>query len=588
MAVAAILVSASPAAAATIQTVAGNGALKPLGDNGPATSAALAAPGDIAATSDGGFLVIDGSRVRKVSVDGRITTVAGTGKVGFSGDGGPATSARLDPTGIAVDPAGGFLVAECHNGRVRRVSEQGVITTVAGKGPRFQSPAFHFAGDGGPATSASLACPGDVAVQADGSFLIADRENRRVRRVGTDGVITTFAGSAKNDGDRNERGDGGPATQANFTPRTLAVAPDGAVFIADLFHSRVRRVGTDGVITTVAGDGSEGVTPRDPSVATKVPVTPQSIAVAADGSLLIGNTAEGSCLGAGPAVLRVADGRMHRVAGSGRFILDPVQGDERRGDGGPPSLADLRGVLGVAPAPDGGVLIVDGQSGCSDVPVPGLVRYVPPDSPGMFAANFVSAQNRVFAPGSPLAVRVALTQPGSVTVAGQTAQLPAGESTVTIPALGSRPATLELTATSTTGVEAHDSIEVYPNGWLTSARASIDAAKLAFQVPRLRFGFTASPILGCRRFGPARVDCKMTENRRRCDGILSISLRAGSLWWGEYRCPYRKAPAWRKKPRRMNPRLAACDDEDRWCVKHQLALPFPWGTDYAIFRAGLL
>lgn len=596
-----VLAPAATATAATIHSVAGNGALKPLGDGGPATSAALGQATDIAAMPGGGFVLIDGARVRRVGTDGRIATVAGTGKPGFAGDGGPATAARIRPTGLAVQPDGGILIAECLNNRVRRVAPDGVITTVAGSSPVIRgvgSPGFHFKGDGGQAAAAWLACPRDVAAQPDGGFLIDDEANYRVRRVAPDGVITTFAGRRKSESDRGgtTNGDGGPATSADVQPRRIALAADGSLLIAERDAYDVRRVAPDGTITTVAGNGDEGPNPRDGTLATKAPLTPQAIAAMPDGGFLIGNSAENSCVGGAPAVLRVdAGGHISRVAGTTRYVTDPPQGDERRGDGGSPLQADLRGVGGVDVAADGGVLIVDSLVACSDAPVASLVRYVTPETPGLFAANFVTAQDRVFEPGAQRSVDVALSMPGSVTVGvggsrTQPAPLPAGTSTVALPMpLGSGPTTVELTAVDAAGVEVHDTLQLFPANWLTLARASIDAHELAFNVPRLRDGFDGvSPILGCRRFGPLRVDCRMTENRKRCDGAIAVTLRGSTLWWGEYRCPLRKQPKWRIRPRVLRRRDIACTDVDPWCPRHPFALPFGWGRDSVIAFQGLV
>ena len=155
------------------------------------------------ALAGGGYLVTDQSneRVRRVGADGTITTVAGNGTAGFSGDGGPATAAQLDtPNGVAATPDGGLLIADSNSHRVRRVAADGTITTVAGTGVPG------FSGDNGPATAAQLNFPDSVAVLPDGGFLIADNDNNRVRRVAADGTISTVAGI----GTAGAGGDGGP------------------------------------------------------------------------------------------------------------------------------------------------------------------------------------------------------------------------------------------------------------------------------------------------------------------------------------------------------------------------------------------
>jgi sugar lactone lactonase YvrE len=227
---------------------AGNGAQGYSGDNGPATSAQLNSPYGVAVDSAGNLYIADSgnNRIRKVS-NGVISTVAGTGAQGYSGDNGPATSAQLNfPTGIALDSAGSLYIADYWNNRIRKVSN-GVITTVAGNG----TPGF--SGDGGPATSAELSNPSGVALDAAGSLYIADTLNNRIRKV-SNGVISTVAGN----GTSGFSGDFGLATSAElFCPGGVALDAAGSLYIADLFNNRIRKV-SNGVITTVAGDGNAG------------------------------------------------------------------------------------------------------------------------------------------------------------------------------------------------------------------------------------------------------------------------------------------------------------------------------------------
>ena len=236
----------------TIRTVAGTGFYGDSGDAGPATAAQIKDPLGVAVMPDGGFLIADGGagRVRRVLPDGTITTVAGNGTRGYSGDGGPATAAEIfDPYGVAVMPDGGFLIAD-GDYVVRRVFPDGTITTVAGNA----TPGF--SGDGGPATASRLNVVYSVAVTADGGFLIADSGNRRVRRVSPTGIITTVAGT----GVQGSSGDGGAATAAQLNdPDGIASTPDGGFLIADFFGNRVRWVSPTGVITTVAGTGAASV-----------------------------------------------------------------------------------------------------------------------------------------------------------------------------------------------------------------------------------------------------------------------------------------------------------------------------------------
>jgi sugar lactone lactonase YvrE len=190
--------------------------------------------------------------VREVDTSGTIRTIAGTGAAGRAGDGSAATSATLfHPVAVAVDPAGNLYIADSDNSLVRRIDTSGTITTVAG------STISGFAGDGGPATSAEMFSVEGVAVDARGQLYITDSDNQRVRFVDTAGVITTIVGDSLAAG---VSGDGGAAT-SGFLDLASGCAFDGAgnLFIVDLLNERIRRVDTTGVITTVAGDGGQGV-----------------------------------------------------------------------------------------------------------------------------------------------------------------------------------------------------------------------------------------------------------------------------------------------------------------------------------------
>jgi sugar lactone lactonase YvrE len=179
-------------------------------------------------------------------------TVAGNGKAGFSGDGGPATQARLNsPFEAAVDGAGNLFIDDDYHSCVRRVSPDGTITTVAGIGGHGG-----FSGDGGPATKARLQDARGLTIDTVGDLFFSDEENHRVRKVDSAGIITTVAGGG---GPADGLGDGGPATAAKLVaPIALAVDPRGNLFIADSQAQRVRKVDSAGIITTVAGTGQVG------------------------------------------------------------------------------------------------------------------------------------------------------------------------------------------------------------------------------------------------------------------------------------------------------------------------------------------
>lgn len=262
------------------------------GDGGPATEATLSCPHSVAVDGVGVIYIADSANhaIRKVTPDGIITTVAGQGgEAGDSGDGGPATAARIQgPKGIVLDARGHLLIADSGNDRIKQLDlATGIITTVAGTGKAGSS------GDGGPATAATLSEPRTIAVAPDGSVLIAEPKAHRVRRVDPGGTIDTLAGT----GSRGFSGDGGPADAARLDmPRGVAVDGAGDVFIADSMNQRIRRVDGAGVITTVVGRGKacyfssrntcgDGGPPLEAGFA-----TPRAVEVNGHGDLYIADT----------------------------------------------------------------------------------------------------------------------------------------------------------------------------------------------------------------------------------------------------------------------------------------------------------
>ncbi|MGH8999160.1 MAG: hypothetical protein ACRDY7_07190 [Acidimicrobiia bacterium] len=226
-----------------VETVAGTGKSGFSGDGGPATEAKLDRPRFLIVAPDGSLIIADtdNRRIRRVDLAGIISTIAGTGATGYSGDGGPATGAALDdPRGLALDSAGNLYVSNAEGSprpTVRRITPAGTISTVAGGNPRG------FSGDGGPATAARLDEPRSIAI-FDQNLYIADSANHRIRRVdlGT-GIIETVAGTGK----AGFGGDGGPATAALLAdPRGVGVTPTGAVVVADTGNNRVRMFGASG------------------------------------------------------------------------------------------------------------------------------------------------------------------------------------------------------------------------------------------------------------------------------------------------------------------------------------------------------
>ncbi len=235
-----------------ITTVAGTGISGYNGDNIAATAAQLAQNWGIAADAAGNIFIADQSnhRVRKVNTAGIITTIAGSDSIGNSGDGGPATDARIEsPVGIAVDAAGNVYVGDYNNNRVRRIDPSGIIHAFAGNGY------FGFGGDGGSALTASFGHVQGLATDNAGNVYICDADHNRVRKVLPSGIVYTIAGN----GDTSYGGDTGPATAAAFnTPSSVCVSAAGVVYITDCHNNRVRRISTSGIITTAAGTGDMG------------------------------------------------------------------------------------------------------------------------------------------------------------------------------------------------------------------------------------------------------------------------------------------------------------------------------------------
>ncbi|MFB3786194.1 MAG: RHS repeat-associated core domain-containing protein [bacterium] len=259
-----------------------------IGDGGPALEARFYSPMDIAAAPGGSLYVVDHYhyRIRRIRPDGIVETVAGNGTFGFSGDGGPATAAQLQyPHSIALAPDGGFYFSDEENKRIRYVSPDGVITTVAGGG----SIGWPTYGNGGPATEAQLVHPTGIALGPDGSLYIADTFNGSIRRVGLDGIITTVAGGGS--GGPADLGDGGPATAATlYYPKRVVVGPDNSLYISDQYNERVRYVSPGGIISTLAGTGERGFRGDHGHARQAELYSPEGIKLAPDGRLFIADS----------------------------------------------------------------------------------------------------------------------------------------------------------------------------------------------------------------------------------------------------------------------------------------------------------
>ncbi len=328
------ILKVTPAGAASIVAGSATGGAGYSGDGKPATQALLDAPSGVAVDAAGNLYIADqyNRRVRKVTPDGIINTVAGTFE---SGDGGPAAKATLYyPTALALDANGNLFIADAATHVVRRMTRAGVISTAAGSGARG------FGGDGGPATSAQVFGPGGVAADTAGNLYIADFSNNRVRKVDASGNMTTIAG-----GSAGFAGDGSAATLAQLTsPNSVAVDAAGAIYIADAGNHRIRKI-VRGTISTIAGTGVAGFN-GDGGQATAAQLsTPYGVEVDSIGNVYIADTNNNRIRRVSPA------GVITTVAGTGTAGA--------AGDGGPAISAQLRGPRRIAIDRMGNLFIPD-------------------------------------------------------------------------------------------------------------------------------------------------------------------------------------------------------------------------------------
>jgi uncharacterized protein (TIGR03437 family) len=406
-----------------------------------ATSIPIPPPAGIATDSNENIFVTSSNCIYKLGRDGIVVRIAGTGRPGFSGDGGPALDAQFNEAGsLALDGSGNLFVADTRNYRIRRISVEGIITTIAGNGSVDLSISSDggsavetgmrsvsaiavnrqgeiiFAdrttvrkistsgilstiagggsedpGDGGIAVHARLSGPSGLAIDGGGNIFVSDNIARRVRKIDTQGIITTVAGI----GETGLSGDGGPATAAKLGgPASLAIDTAGDLYITDAGNYLIRKVSTDGVITTVAGGGT--AFPGDGMPATKVNFC-------GDGLSLSG-------LSVGPnGILYVAacwiqkitpDGILSNIAGNGIYSFS--------GDGGPATQAQFFGIADIALDRDGSVFIADqGNS---------RIRKVTPD--GNITAIAGSGDHGFSGDGGP-ATKALLSHPGAIALDGK-------------------------------------------------------------------------------------------------------------------------------------------------------------------------
>ncbi len=327
-----------------ITTVAGTGTIGYTGDNGPAINAKLRQPSGVILDKKGNLYFADAgnSVIRKIDTSGIITTIAGTGSTGYNGDSILATDAKIyGPWSIAIDDTGNIFVADVGNNRIRKIDTFGFIFTVAGTG----TPGYNE--DGIAATAAELNNPSGIAIDTSGNIYIADFVNNRIRMVNASGIITTIAGT----GTAGFSGDNNPATSATlYHPYWIAIDKSINLFFTDEGNSRVRKFNpnTDGIITTIAGNATVGYTGDDvPATSTSLNA-PSGVTLDKIGNLYIGDA---------------TNNRIRRVDTAG--IITTIAGNGTSGyggDNGSPLAAELKIPVNVAIAPNGNIYIADADN----------------------------------------------------------------------------------------------------------------------------------------------------------------------------------------------------------------------------------
>lgn len=315
-----------------IMTVAGSGVAGNVGDGGSAIAAKLDTPAGVVVDGRHNLYIADGAnhKVEMVSPNGIITTIAGTGAPGSSGDSGPASQALLrNPVSLAADPSGNLYIADRDDNKIRRISADGTISTFAGTG------SAGFLGDGGPAIAAQLSSPSAIALDPYGALVIADTGNNRVRRVTSDGVIETIAGTGK----VGLSGDGGAAYLAALSgPDSVAIGADGTVFVADEGNQRIRRITADGRIDTILNDSLTPVSFQSPA----------RIAIDSNQQLFMSESENARIQAMGSTC------QLRPVVGTGNAGF--------AGDGGPAASAQVNGPSSLAPDNAGDMFFADSNN----------------------------------------------------------------------------------------------------------------------------------------------------------------------------------------------------------------------------------
>jgi len=383
-------------ASGIISTIAGNGKPGYSGDGGTATNAELITPCIVCIDASGNIYVSDygNHRIRKISAKGTISTIAGNGAQNYFGNNGPATAAELFyPSGVAVDKAGNIYSADKEVHRIHKTNNQGIISIIAGNGNKG------YKGDGSPSEAAMISAPSGLFTDAQGNLYITDLGNHCIRKIDTKGIITTVAGN----GQKGFSGDGGPATSATMDfPYDVTIDTKGNMYIADYANQRIRKINSKGIISTIAGNGERGYT-GDGGPATKATLNfPAGIDVDAAGNIYVSDQNNNCIRKIG------ATGTISTIAGDGKSSY--------AGDGGSATQAELNAPIGIKVDADGNIYIVDSGNNCVRmINAQGIISTITGDGKAGHKGNGGDAKNAEL--NSPYGI--AIDSAGNIYIADQ-------------------------------------------------------------------------------------------------------------------------------------------------------------------------